>query len=117
MFSIIIPTFNNLEYLKLCLESIKKNSKFNHQIIVHINVGSDGTKEYLKSKNIEFTSMSLLQIIMFVRLSIHHKNCHSVFTIKKSNEFIFWPLLSLFLCTLVGECLIVRFFVSSLRIH
>ena len=55
MFSIIIPTFNNLEYLKLCLESIKKNSKFNHQIIVHINVGSDGTKEYLKSKNIEFT--------------------------------------------------------------
>ena len=55
MFSIIIPTFNNLEYLKLCLESIKKNSKFNHQIIIHINVGNDGTKEYLKSKNIEFT--------------------------------------------------------------
>lgn len=55
MFSIIIPTFDNLEYLKLCLESIKKNSKFNHQIIIHINVGNDGTKEYLKSKNIEFT--------------------------------------------------------------
>ena len=24
MFSIIIPTFNNLDYLKLCLESLKK---------------------------------------------------------------------------------------------
>ena len=43
MFSIIIPTFNNLEYLKLCLKSIQKNSKFDHEIIVHINEGNDGT--------------------------------------------------------------------------
>ena len=27
-FSIIIPTFNNLEYLKLCIKSLLKNSKF-----------------------------------------------------------------------------------------
>ena len=33
MFSILIPTFNNLDYLKLCIDSIKKNSKFEHQII------------------------------------------------------------------------------------
>jgi glycosyltransferase involved in cell wall biosynthesis len=37
MFSIIIPTFNNLDYLKMCISSIKKNSKFKHQIIVHVN--------------------------------------------------------------------------------
>ena len=37
MFSILIPTFSNLKYLKVCIESIKKNSKFIHQIIVHIN--------------------------------------------------------------------------------
>ena len=55
MFSIIIPTFNNLEYLKLCIESIKKNSKFNHEIIPHINVGSDGTEEYLIKQNIKYT--------------------------------------------------------------
>ena len=36
-FSIIVPTFNNLEYLKLCIDSIKKNSKYNHEIIVHNN--------------------------------------------------------------------------------
>ena len=36
MFSIIIPTFNNLEYLKLCIQSIKKNSKFNHEIMKKI---------------------------------------------------------------------------------
>ena len=55
MFSIIIPTFNNLEYLKVCLNSIKKNSIFSHQIIPHVNVGDDGTKDYLISKKMEFT--------------------------------------------------------------
>ena len=51
MFSVIVPTFNNLEYLKLCLESLKKNSRFNHEIIIHINEGFDGTKEFLSKKD------------------------------------------------------------------
>ena len=56
MFSIIIPTFNNLEYLKLCIESIKKNSKYkNHEIIPHVNDGSDGTLNYLKLNNTKYT--------------------------------------------------------------
>ena len=55
MFSIIIPTFNNIKYLKLCIESIKKNSIFNHEIIVHVKIGEDGTKEYLDKENIEYT--------------------------------------------------------------
>ena len=55
MFSIIIPTLNNLKYLKICLNSIEKNSKYKHEIIPHINIGNDGTKEYLKSKNINFS--------------------------------------------------------------
>ena len=55
MFSIIIPTFNNVKYLKLCIESIKRNSIFNHEIIAHVNLGEDGTKEYLDKENIEYT--------------------------------------------------------------
>ena len=55
MFSILIPTFNNLEYLKICINSLKKNSNFNHQIIVHINEGTDGTLEFIKDNNLEFT--------------------------------------------------------------
>lgn len=54
-FSILIPTWNNLPFLKLCIESIEKNSSFKHQIIVHVNEGNDGTIDYLSSKNIEFT--------------------------------------------------------------
>ena len=55
MFSIIIPTLNNLKYLKLCIKSIKENSKFNHEIIPHVNIGNDGTIQYLKNQNIIFT--------------------------------------------------------------
>ena len=55
MFSILIPSFNNLKYLKLCLHSIKNNSKFHHQIIIHVNEGNDGTLDYLKKSNIDFS--------------------------------------------------------------
>jgi glycosyltransferase involved in cell wall biosynthesis len=55
MFSILIPTFNNVKYLELCINSITKNSKYNHQIIAHVNIGDDGTIEYLDKNNIEYT--------------------------------------------------------------
>jgi len=55
MFSILIPSYNNLEYLKTCIDSLRKNSKYNHQIIVHINEGKDGTFDYIKNSNLEFT--------------------------------------------------------------
>ena len=55
MFSIIIPTFNNLNYLKLCINSIKKNSKYNHEIIIHVNEGVDGTLEHVKNNNLKFS--------------------------------------------------------------
>ena len=48
LFSIVIPTWNNLAFLKLCIQSIQRNSYYNHQIIVHVNDGSDGTLEWIK---------------------------------------------------------------------
>ena len=55
MFSILIPSFNNVKYLEFCINSIKKNSRYDHQIIVHVNIGDDGTLEYLNKINIEYT--------------------------------------------------------------
>ena len=56
MISIVIPTYNNLDYLKLCLKSLKNNSSFNHEIIIHINDGSDGTLDFIKTNNYKHTS-------------------------------------------------------------
>ena len=49
--SIIVPTFNNLTYLKCLIESIKENSIYNHELVIHINEGSDGTLNYIKENN------------------------------------------------------------------
>ena len=55
MFSIIVPTLNNLDYLKLCLSSINKNSKYEHEIIIHVNEGVDGTLDYVKTLNNKYS--------------------------------------------------------------
>ena len=55
MISILIPTYNNIEYLKLCINSLKKNSFYKNQILLHINEGSDGTVEYANLNHLEYT--------------------------------------------------------------
>ena len=53
--SIIVPTYNNLAFLKFFISSIKKNSNYDHQLILHINNGSDGTFDYAKKEKLQFT--------------------------------------------------------------
>ena len=54
-FSVLIPTYNNLDYLKLAINSIKDNSIYEHEIILHINDGSDGTLNYAKNNKLIYT--------------------------------------------------------------
>lgn len=54
-FSIIIPTWNNLEFLQLCVASIRRHSAAEHQIIVHVNEGSDGTLQWVEQEGIDHT--------------------------------------------------------------
>jgi glycosyltransferase involved in cell wall biosynthesis len=53
MFSILIPSWNNLDLLKLCVRSIQQNSSHSHQIIIHVNDGSDGTLEWVRTQQID----------------------------------------------------------------
>ena len=53
--SIIIPSYNNLKYLIFTINSIKKNSFFDHEIIIHVNEGSDGTLDYVKNNDLLYT--------------------------------------------------------------
>lgn len=55
-FSILIPTWNNLAMLQLCIKSIRQHSTFAHQIILHVNEGTDGTLEWVKKQpDIDYT--------------------------------------------------------------
>ena len=55
LFSILIPSWNNLAFLKLCVASIRKNSAYPHEILIHVNDGSDGTLEWVKSEGLTYT--------------------------------------------------------------
>ncbi len=55
MFSILIPTWNNLDYLKLCVASIREHSAHPHQIIVHVNDGSDGSRAWVRESGLDAT--------------------------------------------------------------
>ncbi|MDH5644138.1 MAG: glycosyltransferase, partial [Gemmatimonadota bacterium] len=52
-FSIVIPTWNNLPYVRLCVDSIRRNSRYPHQIILHVNEGSDGTQEWVEAEKLD----------------------------------------------------------------
>jgi glycosyltransferase involved in cell wall biosynthesis len=54
-FSIVIPTWNNVDLLKLCIGSIEKNSVFKHQIVIHVNEGTDGTLEWVRQRGFDCT--------------------------------------------------------------
>ena len=90
MFSIIIPTLNNFNYLKICINSIKKNSKFKHQIVVHVNEGRDQTLKYLKLNKIDFTftkkNVGLCEGVNMAAKKANHK-----FIVYSHDDFYFCP--------------------------
>jgi GT2 family glycosyltransferase len=55
-FSVLLPTWNNLPYLKLCVASLRRHSAREHQLVVHANDGSDGTRDWLRAEGIEHTA-------------------------------------------------------------
>ena len=55
MFSILIPSWNNLAFLQLCVESIRAYAGVETQVIVHVNEGKDGTLEWVKQQGIDYT--------------------------------------------------------------
>lgn len=50
LFSIIIPSWNNLEYLQNCIHSIRRHSHYDHDIIIHVNEGKDGTMDWIREQ-------------------------------------------------------------------
>ena len=90
MFSIIIPTFNNINYLKHCIESINKNSAYKHEIIPHVNEGTDGTIEYLKSNNIQYTYTDYNSGIC-TGMNMAAKKAKSNYILYAHDDFYFCP--------------------------
>ncbi len=89
-FSIVIPTLNNLEYLQLCIKSIKKNSKFNHEIIVHNNGDTEPTSEYLKANEIVY-SKSKYNAGICEGVNLGAKKSSTNYIVYAHDDFYFLP--------------------------
>ena len=88
--SIIIPTYNNLNYLKISIESIKKNSTYSHEIIVHVNENKDNTINYLKNNKIKYTfSKGNIGLCSSVNLAV--KESSTNFILYSHDDMYFLP--------------------------
>ncbi len=116
MFSIIIPSFNNLEYLKITLNSILKNSQYTHDIIVHVNEGTDGSLEYLKKNKINYTfSDTNLGLCSSVNLAA--KKASTNFILYSHDDMYFCPKWDFFLKQEVQKLNTDKFYLSASMIE
>lgn len=53
--SFLIPTWNNLAYLRFCLDSLRRNCRVPYQVVLHLNDGSDGTLDWVRASGLDFT--------------------------------------------------------------
>lgn len=54
-YAVLIPTWNNLPFLELCLGSLRRHSALPHEVVLHVNEGSDGTREWVRRQGIAHT--------------------------------------------------------------
>jgi glycosyltransferase involved in cell wall biosynthesis len=116
MISIIIPTFNNLNYLKLCIHSLKKNSFYKNEILLHINEGTDGTIEYAKKNDLIY-SHSKINDGLCVGCNKIAKKTSKDYILYSHDDMYFLPNWDLVLMNEVKSLNTKNFYLSSIMIN
>ena len=87
--SIIIPNFNGEQFLKECLNSIKKQNFSHFEVIIVDNGSNDGSVEYIKDNYDEFTLIQNQKNLGFataVNQGIKSSNAEYVFLLNNDTE-------------------------------
>ncbi len=87
--SIIIPNFNGEQFLKECLNSIKKQNFSHYEVIIVDNGSNDGSVEYIKDNYDEFTLIQNQKNLGFataVNQGIKSSNAEYVFLLNNDTE-------------------------------
>ena len=91
MFTIIIPTLNNLKYLKFSIESIKKTSSLNNEILVHVSEDNNNlTREYLLKQKIKYTHTAE-NVGLCTAINIIAKKASNSYLIYAHDDMYFCP--------------------------
>lgn len=85
--SVIIPTWNGKDLLKICLPSLKKQTYKDFEVLVLDNGSSDGTREYVRKNFPDFKLISLDKNIGFAAaVNIGIRDCRGKYVILINND-------------------------------
>ena len=115
MITILIPTYNNLDYLKLCIKSIKNNSSNKYKIILHINEGTDGTLDYANENNLEYT-FSKTNIGLSASINNSCKLVKTKYILYAHDDMYFCPEWDIHLINEINKIGHDKFFLSAVLI-
>lgn len=116
-FAILIPSWNNLSYLKLCIQSIRNYSSYAHEILVHVNEGKDGTMEWLKQQSDISISFSEQNIGVCHALNELRKMAQSPYLLYMNDDMVACPEWDRFLWEEVQRIGHNAFFLSATAIE
>ena len=114
-FSIIIPTFENYNYLSLCLESIQKNSYYDHEIIIHINGLDTQTKNLILEKKLAYTE-SEKNIGLCSGVNLAAKKSSTKYIVYAHDDMYFLPKWDYYLAEEISDLNSNLFYFSSTQI-
>lgn len=115
-FSIIIPSWNNLPFLQLCVDSIRRHSAEAHQIIVHVNQGTDGTLEWVRQQGLDYT-YSEHNIGVCLACNLMRTKVKTDYILYLNDDMYVLPGWDTALAAEVASLPDNRFFLSSTMIH
>lgn len=87
--SVVIPNWNGLEFLKICLPSLKKQSFKDFEVLIIDNGSSDGSCEYIKKNFPDYKLISLEKNIGFapaINLGIKNSKGEYIFLLNNDTE-------------------------------
>ena len=116
MFSIIIPTLNNLKYLQLCIKSLRKHTTLKYEIIPHVNIGNDGTLEYLKNESIDYTYTNFNSGIC-AGMNLAAKKAKFDYILYAHDDFYFTPQWDIILKKEIDRIAHNKFYLSGTMMH
>ncbi len=91
MFSIIIPTYNNLPYLKVCVDSIFNSKASKFEIICHVSEDlQKKTRQFLKKKNIKYT-FSEKNLGLCTAINTATKKANNKYILYSHDDMYFCP--------------------------
>ena len=115
-FSIIIPSWNNLPFLQLCVDSIRRHSAEAHQIIVHVNQGTDSTLEWVRQQGLDYT-YSEHNIGVCLACNLMRTKVKTDYILYLNDDMYVLPGWDTALAAEVASLPDNRFFLSSTMIH